>query len=178
MPNDCKDFIYKMKQILIVSRSFYPMNSPRSFRTTELVKEFAKQGHCVTLITPKKKEHEAFEKEYNVKIEDLGKSKFYKLNLSKGNKMTVALKRVLKRTLLQLFEYPGIELMFQVRNKLKKCQINYDLLISVAVPFPIHWGVAWARTKSNRVAKTWVADCGDPYYYNIHDSFKKLFYFK
>ena len=33
------------KRILIVSRSFYPDNSPRAFRTAELSKEFARQGH-------------------------------------------------------------------------------------------------------------------------------------
>jgi len=33
------------KKILIVSASFYPENSPHSFRTTELTKEFARQQH-------------------------------------------------------------------------------------------------------------------------------------
>lgn len=39
------------RKILIISRSFYPMNSPRSFRTTELAKEFARQGHEVRALT-------------------------------------------------------------------------------------------------------------------------------
>lgn len=30
--------------ILIVSGSFYPQNTPRSFRTTELAKEFGRLG--------------------------------------------------------------------------------------------------------------------------------------
>ena len=51
------------KRILIVSRSFYPDNSPRAFRTTELSKEFARQGHHVTVITPRVKEHREFEQE-------------------------------------------------------------------------------------------------------------------
>ena len=32
------------KRILIVAFSFYPIISPRSFRTTELAKELARQG--------------------------------------------------------------------------------------------------------------------------------------
>jgi len=166
-------------KILIISRSFYPMNSPRSFRTTELVKEFSRKGHEVILLTHKQDNvHIPFEDKYNVKIEDLGKSKIFKIDITKGNKFSILCKRLIKRMLLQLIEYPNIELMFQVRNKLKAKESIYDLLISIAVPFPIHWGVAWSRNKNNRIAKVWVADCGDPFYYNIHDSFKKFFYFK
>jgi hypothetical protein len=77
-----------------------------------------------------------------------------------------------------LIEYPNIELMFKVRKALKK-ESGYDLLVSVAVPHPVHWGVAWVRTKKHPIAKTWVADCGDAYMGVIkHDSFGKFFYFK
>lgn len=64
-----------------------------------------------------------------------------------------------------------------VRKALKH-ENGYDLLISVAVPYPIHWGVALSRTGSHPIARTWIADCGDPYYFNFIDSFKKPFYFK
>lgn len=56
------------RKILIVSKSFYPLISARSLRTTELAKEFARQGHKVTVITPKKDEvHAAFEKNTGLK---------------------------------------------------------------------------------------------------------------
>ena len=62
------------KRILIISRSFYPENSPRANRTTELAKEFARQGHIVTILTPRKEAvHASFEKEYDVEIKDLGR---------------------------------------------------------------------------------------------------------
>lgn len=166
------------KKILIVSRAFYPINSPRSFRTTELVKELAKQGHDVTVYIQKNdNEHTIFENEHSVKINDLGKSKLPKINVHTGNKYYKLFKRAINRTLLQLFQYPDIELMFQVKKVLRE-ENDYDLLISIAVPFPIHWGVAWSINKNHQVAKTWVADCGDPYYFNSHDSFNKLFYFQ
>ena len=42
------------KKILVVSSAFYPENSPRSFRTTELVKELARQGKLETLVSDAK----------------------------------------------------------------------------------------------------------------------------
>lgn len=39
-------------RILIVSGFFYPTNTPRAFRTTELAKEFARCGHEVTVMIP------------------------------------------------------------------------------------------------------------------------------
>ena len=38
-------------KILIVSGFFYPQNTPRAFRTTELAKEFARLGHDVVYIS-------------------------------------------------------------------------------------------------------------------------------
>ncbi|MGQ2982071.1 hypothetical protein [Flavobacterium sp.] len=151
------------KKILVVSRSFYPENSPRSFRTTELVKQFAKDGHDVTLITFKNdKEHVAFEKEHNVKIKDLGQLKYKNIDIDKGSKYVKAFKRVARRVAEMVFEYPNIELM-QLVSKALKNEKGYDILVSIAVPHPVHWGVAAARTVKNPIAKTWIADCGDPY---------------
>jgi len=166
------------KKILIVSSSFYPMNSPRSFRTTELVKEFSREGHKVTLLTPKNDQHHIpFEEEYGVTIKDLGPLQLPEIELKDSKGISRLLKRALRRGLLQFFEYPDIELMFKVRKALRK-ESGYDLLISIAVPHPIHWGVAWTRQKNNHIADTWAADCGDPYMGHTLDSFNKLFYFK
>ncbi len=167
------------KKILVVSSAFYPENSPRSFRTTELVKELARQGHSVTLYTLKKDEfHLSIEKEFGIQIKNLGSRKLPNINVGEGSKIAVLFKRIVNRALLQLILYPDIELMFMVKKALKKEKGFYDLLISVAVPHSIHWGTAWARSKSNPLGTIWVADCGDPFMGAIHDSFKKVFYFK
>lgn len=166
-----------MKRILIISGSFYPENSPRSFRTTELAKELARQGHDVTLYFPLKGyDYSDYATENNLTIKNLGEIKFSNI-IHKGNRMESLIRRALIRILLLLFEYPGIEFFFKVA-KLLKHESGYDLVISVAVPFPIHWGVAKARKRRNRIGKTWVADCGDPYMGCKTDSFKKFFYFK
>lgn len=167
-----------MKKILVVSSAFYPEISPRSFRTTELVKELCRQGHDVTLLTIKKDDfHLPLEKEFGLKIKDLGQRNLPPINLTTGAKPVVLLKRVMNRGLLQLLEYPDIEMMFKVKQALVK-ETGYDLLISIAVPHTIHWGVAWARSKKHLIAGTWVADCGDPFMGTILDSFKKMFYFR
>lgn len=163
-------------KILIVTRSFYPMNSPRSFRASELAKELSRQGHEVTVLTPKVKEHADFEVKYGLKIKDLGQPR-WKLMPLKGNKISILARRAINRSAKLFFEFPDIEFVGLVKRALKK-ESGYDLLISIAVPYPIHWGVAKSRTKNHSIAKVWVADCGDPYMFAEFDSFKKPFYFK
>ena len=170
----------KSKKILIISRSFYPTNSPRSFRTTELAKELAKQGHEVTVLTPRKEVHDSFEKEHNLIVEDLGESNWKEVKLN-GTGLALLLKRALRRAVQIGLEYPNLELYFKVKRALQKKKKNkehYDLLISIAVPHPIHWGVAAVWKKNNNIAKTWVADCGDPFMGQENDTFKPAFYFR
>ncbi len=165
------------ERILLISRAFYPDNSPRSFRATELAKEFGRTGHDVTVLIPKKKDdYSDFEREYSIKIKYFGKLRFKEIQGPFTGGFGIFL-RGIKRLLILLFEYPSIELMPLVRRALK-VEKDYDLLISIAVPHTIHWGVAWARTLKNRIARVWVADCGDPYMGCKTDSFKKMFYFK
>lgn len=165
------------KKILIVSRSFYPQNSPRSFRTTELAKEFARQGHKVTVLTPKDNEvHKSFENEHQLTIKDLGKPR-WKVPSFGVSRVGNILNRAVSRLLSLSMEYPSIELIFLVKKALKR-EKSHDILISIAVPYPIHWGIAKVWKKNQTIAKVWVADCGDPYYGNKLDSFDKWIHFK
>jgi glycosyltransferase involved in cell wall biosynthesis len=164
------------KKILIVSASFYPQNSPRSFRTTELAKEFSRLGHSVIIITTKIPEiHAEFEKKHNIVIKDLGSRKWKSITL-KGKGIHRLARRFVLRFSMLLFEYPNIELFWMVKKALED-ESGYDLLISIAVPYPVHWGVAASRTSFHKIAKTWVADCGDPYMGRENDTFKVPFYF-
>lgn len=166
------------KKILIVSRSFYPMNSPRAFRTTELVKEFSRQGHDVTLLTVKNNEdHIPFEEKYGVTIKNMGPLRYPKIGWAGRNRISYLSGRALEMGVKHLLEYPDIELMFRVKKALRQ-ESGYDLLISIAVPHPIHWGVARARSQNRPIAATWAADCGDPYMGFRMDRFNKPFWFK
>lgn len=165
------------KKILLVSNGFYPEISPRSYRATELAREFCRQGNQVVVIS-KYREHDYsdFLNDNKITLKMWGKSRFPQVPHFHKKPFSI-LSRILSRMLLILFEYPGIEDMFLVK-KILKHENGYDLMISFAVPYPVNWGVAWARSEKHRIAGTWIADCGDPYMGDVLDSFRKLFYFK
>jgi glycosyltransferase involved in cell wall biosynthesis len=163
------------KKILIITRAFYPMKTPRSYRITELALEFSRQGHELTVLTHKKnKIHQDFERKHNLKIEDLGK-KVFSDDPTYTDSIFSYFRKGTRIILKKYFEYPDIQLMLLAFKALKR-KSGYDLLISNAQPFPIHWGTALAYTKYD-IANVWVADCGDPYVNNENSRFKKPFYF-
>ena len=155
--------------------SFYPFNSPRANRATELAKEFARQGHKVKVITRNEGDVETFCKEHKIEFKNLGKLTWPAPKI-KGSGVTRFFWRILVRFSALLFEYPMLQLSFLAKKALLQ-ENNYDLLISIAVPYPIHWGVASARKKNHSIAKIWVADCGDPYMKQENDTFTPPFYF-
>jgi hypothetical protein len=164
------------RKILLVSNGFYPEISPRSYRATELAKEFCRQGHEVTVFS-KFREHDYsdFVNKFGIILKMWGKSRFPLVHVFKHKPFSL-ISRILTRGLLTLFEYPAIEELFSVRTILKH-ETGYDIMISFAVPYPVHWGVAWSRSQKHRIADIWVADCGDPYMGDVLDSFRKPFYF-
>jgi hypothetical protein len=164
-------------KILLVSNGFYPEISPRSYRATELTKEFFRQGHEVTVIS-KFRDHDYsdFLKEFPVTFKMWNKPVFHKVPDFKQKPFSF-FSRGISRFLSLLFEYPGIEEMFLVKKMLKH-ENTYDLMISFAVPYPVQWGVAWSRSEKHPIAGIWVADCGDPYMGDVLDSFRKPFYFR
>ncbi|HPM03321.1 MAG TPA: glycosyltransferase [Candidatus Cloacimonadota bacterium] len=165
------------RKIIIVTAGFFPQNSPRSFRATELAKEFARRGHEVVVYTPVNGfDYRNLEDTYGFTVKDLGRVRFKNFTIA-SNGSSQLFKRAINRVLQLLIEYPDIQLMFKVRRALRG-EKDFDLLISNAVPYPVHWGVALFWVRNNSIAKTWVADCGDPYMGLKWDSFRKLFYFK
>jgi hypothetical protein len=167
------------KKILIVGRTFYPERTPRSFRTTELAKEFAKQGHQVDVVLPmnmKEPIEQSFDNVYKINFLFYGPLSWKKLQKSKiGWVSTLKLK--LGRLLFLLLEYPNIEIFFKLPQFLKQFK-DYDLMVSIAVPHENHWVIAKVRTAKNPIAKVWVADCGDPFMGNTLESIPTPFYFK
>lgn len=161
----------KANKILIVTKFFYPEITPRAFRAFELAKEFSNQGHEVTVLTTVKKcSYVTLEAKYGFKVKDIVKNEPSELQ---GN----GIKRIVRFALLHIFQYPYIFLSSNFKNALNK-ENGYDLLISIAHPFPVHFGVALARGKNKSLAKTWVADCGDPFAGNQHGRLPYPFYYK
>lgn len=164
-------------KILIISGRGYPNNSPRSFRSTELAKYFAKAGNEVThyFMPLEGFDYSEYIKKTGVNVKSLGNIKYIKSPGSATSTKSI-FRRVWFGVLNRLIDFPMIELAFKTYGILKGCK-NVDLLITVAYPFPIHWGAAWARKKmGNKFPKKWVSDCGDPYMGNsVH---KPLPYFQ
>jgi len=161
----------------MVSNGFFPEISPRSYRATDLAREFCRQGHIVRVITKHREfDYSEFLSECSLDLKMWGKSKSFSIP-EFNNKYMSYLGRIIKRLLQLLFEYPSIEDMFKLKKALKG-ENNYDCMISFAVPYPVHWGVAWSRTSNHQIAKVWIADCGDPYMGDVIDTFRKPFYFK
>ncbi|OQB58694.1 MAG: hypothetical protein BWX96_02955 [Bacteroidetes bacterium ADurb.Bin145] len=166
----------RYKKILLVSNGFFPEISPRSYRATELAKEFFRQGHEVTVISKYRDyNYSDFLKEYPITFKMWGKFKLPTVPDFRKKYLSVFV-RGLSRFLSLLFEYPAIEDMFKVKKMLRD-ESGYDIIISFAVPYPVHWGVAWAMDRRKQNATKWVADCGDPYMGDVLDTFRKPFYF-
>lgn len=156
-------------KILIISGAFYPGNSPRSFRTTELAKRFCKLGHDVTVYIPSNDcDLSAFLCEYPIHV------CYYKEKTQNPNNNLP--RRIWNRLLGQFLEYPDIYLLKSLPKALKG-ESGYDLLVTIAMPHPIHWAVGKMCAKGKRLAKTWVADCGDPYMFCGTSQYKHPFYF-
>lgn len=165
------------KKILIISQAIFPAQFPRAYRATELAKELARQGHNVTLYAVLGKyDYSGFEKEYNLKIKNIGKMWFATVNSDNTGRRNF-FDKALGRLFHAILEFPDIEFMFRVPQILRK-EKDVGLLISVAMPHPIHWGCAMARTtQPSTFPKVWIADCGDPYMGNRVNR-KPFFYFK
>jgi hypothetical protein len=166
------------KKILIVGRTFFPEQSPRSFRTTELAKEFARKGHHVDVLLPQNMEEEikkSFENSLGLNFIFFGPLNWKSLGRSKITWIG-DWKRKFGRLLFLLFEYPNIEIYFKLPKKLKTLK-GYDLMVSIAVPHENHWAIAKIRNIKNPIAKTWVADCGDPFMANVLETITPPFYF-
>ena len=85
--------------------------------------------------------------------------------------------RLVFRGLYQFFNYPD-GLNIKPLMRVLKNESGYDLMITIAMPHSVHWAMGKLYNKGVRVAKRWVADCGDPFMLTESDSFRPPFYFK
>ena len=66
-----------IKKILLVTNGFFPEISPRSYRATELAKEFCRQGHEVTVISKLREyNYSEFLSEWPINLKMWEKSRF------------------------------------------------------------------------------------------------------
>lgn len=164
-------------KILIVSQAIYPRLSPRAHRATELAKEFSRQGHEVTLSACLGTyDYSEFQTKNNIKVKNLGVSPYQWITSDKDSRNISLWRKGVVFFLRKLFLFPDILLVNRIAKFMKNSD-DFDLIITVAIPYPIHWGMTKAKRKYPHLANTkWISDCGDPFMGNPFS--KHPFYFK
>lgn|SRR5690554_267505 len=163
-------------KILIVAPVIWPFQSPRSFRSTELAKELAR-NHQVTLFSNTRgADYSEFEKEFGLDVKPFKQLKFIKKHAVHNEKNTF-LNKVFNKLFRKVLNFPNIEFLWNIPKSLKN-ESGYDILISIAYPYPVHFGVARAKKKNPNLTQTWIADCGDPFAGEQEGRLKNPFYYK
>jgi hypothetical protein len=165
--------------ILLVSVSFYPENSPRSFRATELAKEFCRQGHKVLVAgvdvdNEGNNQRKKLLEEYGIQWFSLGSGDWSTLyeRWQQGGRISSLVARLLG----YFGEFPSIEWYFKIPKRLV---IPDDVVavISIAKPFAVHWGLSRLAKRGALKDRVWLADCGDPFMLSTLNVRKVPFYF-
>lgn len=166
-------------KILIVSSCYYPSQSPRSFRTTELAQELSRQGHDVTVCIPKNGyDYTDYLKNHRINFAYIN-IPHSRVSIAKAGRLMALWNRIKARIEYTYLQYPDIYYLKELPIYLVSSG-HFDAIISIAVPHPIHWGIAKAIRKFGKdsICNVWIADCGDPFMLCKTDSFRKPFYFK
>lgn len=173
------------KDILIVTKYFYPFNTPRAHRAFELAREMSRVGCNVTVLTAaysdnyeelENKEgikilvYKSYIRKNDIKIEDSAST------ISIPKRFVNTFKRVMF-TLSNYFLPEGRESVFAFKLYLylRRFEGQYDLIISNAFPFAVHLGLCSKIKKLKKEGAVSVAETSDPFYFG-HT--KKAFYLK
>lgn len=159
-------------KILIISKNSYPLQGPRAFRAQELSEEFVRQGHDVTLYSVQGKyDYSEYEKETGVTMRPI-KTRWV-TSANDGTMRNNIIDRVMFHFFHRILFFPEIELKYCVSDIIKE-NPYYDLLVTIAYPHSIHMGAARAKKKyPSLFPKTWIADCGDPFFMNPFFNFPR-----
>ena len=157
-------------RIVVISAKCHPWNSPRAFRADELTKEFARQGHDVTLYALLGDfDYDSYAKTTGVRIKSLGSPRWGLIDTTGGGKRSFWVK-VIEHSVGKYLDFPDCALKKMVKKTLDN-EGEIDLLITIAVPHAIHFGASLAKLDN---VKKWIGDCGDPFMGNPFS--KKPFY--
>lgn len=152
-------------RIILIAGTIHPHITPRAFRTTELACALARLGYDVTVYAILGNyDYSEFESKTHIKVKNLGPSKWGNPN-SDGQNNRGLISKGFEKLLWRIIDFPKTEFFFKTIKVLKE-EKDFDYIISVAQPFPIHWGVAYFRNKYPKKFKYWTADCGDPFICN------------
>ena len=177
----------KYKKILIVAHQFVPHQSPRTTRWKLIYDELIKGGNDVHIITGTPQD------EIQSHVTYIGNKQASKVIKSLRDQSKIQQKKFIRNLFLEFlkklyrffyktFAWPDYTMfwVFAVWRNRKKIDIDYDLIISVSLPFSSHLA-AYILNKKNR--KEWIMDIGDPFslksnaFENNKYLYKKLNYY-
>ena len=156
-------------RILLVGQFFPPYQTPRSFRLYELARELAKGNSVTVYALLGDYNYTSMQKETGITIKSLGRSRFGNED-STGHKKRSLINATITHTVGKWLLFPSIELKHLVYRAIKQEFHQIDLIISIAYPHPVHWGVMKAKKEALRngeVFPKWISDCGDPFMGNV-----------
>ena len=159
-----------MSKYLIVTHQFLPHVSPRTTRWKLLVDELLSLGHEVTVLTGTKQHSQ----DSNIEIIFVGNSRASNVvvslrnqsnSLDSENRIKSIIFKLLKkvyRFLIRNFAWPDYTMfwlisVFRVRKKLN---LEYDVLVTVSLPFSSHIA---GYLINKKIGKPWIMDVGDPF---------------
>lgn len=146
-------------RIVVISAKCFPWNSPRAFRADELTKEFARQGHDVTLYSLLGDyDYDSYSKTNGISVKALGRPRWGLIDTTGGGKRSFLVK-VIEHSIGKYLDFPDCVLKQMVKKTLDN-EGEIDLLITIAVPHAIHFGASLAKLDN---VKKWIGDCGDPF---------------
>jgi hypothetical protein len=169
--------------IAISSYHFYPELTPRAFRTFELVKEFCREGHHVTLYLPKKTcftdevyEHPNLKVVLNESIYSIH-SHYNTVKLDN----TPPRKKIIKKLIPDILKQPikkflewKMKYFYPIRDQkyidslsksLIYTQSSFEIFISIALPIEPHVAAAnaFGKNKKMKLIPLKIAEYGDPF---------------
>ena len=157
----------KIKNILIVTHQFIPHQSPRTTRWKLLYDELIKSGFKVTVVTGTLQTNSDSNIRYigNRKASRIVKNLRSKSNIEQDSSYKNYLYKLLKkiyRFFYKFFAWPDYTMfwIYSIWKNRKKIDIDYDLIISVSLPFSSHVAAYIINRDKN---KKWIMDIGDPF---------------
>ena len=159
----------KNKKILIVTHQFLPHVSPRTTRWSLLIDYLVDQGNDITVLSGTRPQASA--KNYKVlyfgnkSISSVINTVRQNSNDSTSSNLKKLMFRILKhiyRFLFKTFAWPDYAMfwIFTIYKNKKKIHDDYDIIISISLPFTSHV-CAYMLTK--RLNAEWYMDIGDPF---------------
>ncbi len=152
-------------KVAIVTAYYEPIPAPRAFRATELAKEFVRRGHEVTVYnTTSVIQHGKNIScgTEGVRLVNLDIVRMHMTaSVGKSKPKEAWYKPVVKKLLFYFTTNSGLKILLGLKRRLVFAE-QYDLLISIGLPFAVHWGVS-AKIKGRNIARCYVADYGDPF---------------